>query len=472
MSPSKLNSLLTGVFVAIIFALGTSVVAQDVRLFRPYCDNTFGGGRRGNDGLYSSVSVLYRFIGAPKGGYIGATTVKGEDESRWVFDLSSAHTSATGSGFGVSHFPYQQHNNLRVNMMSASTGWGNRFEVGNRRGHHGWLVGGYDMGRQSNSLSANGVTLAMRDEGVFRINVYDALYASPGGWDAFALDVWNTNTNSIQTLPTTVEIFNAGYLWGFTDFDTEMVVGDETMTVRYGVFAPLPVIFESVDVRIRSKHRSAEAMYTYRANPFSWGGMELLGGARYWDFDDRFGFHGLGPVASPEGDRMTNAAAYSELSINARGQNRVFGPQFGIKLHRHNARWTYGAEGRFTAGINSQIARTQGHRVYNSDWRPIGAPQAIITETSPFGAGTYFGHRQNKTYFSPIGELRFNAAWQWTSAISFFGGVDGMFAGNIVRGHRVTDYVVRNDRAFGIRGNDRNATVFVYGVEMGVKVNR
>jgi hypothetical protein len=70
-------------------------------------------------------------------------------------------------------------------------------------------------------------------------------------------------------------------------------------------------------------------------------------------------------------------------------------------------------------------------------------------------------------------EFRLSADWQWTEAVSFFGAADAMFAGNIARGVRVTDYVVHSDGTiFGIRGNDRNASVTVFGVEGGIKVTR
>jgi hypothetical protein len=161
------------------------------------------------------------------------------------------------------------------------------------------------------------------------------------------------------------------------------------------------------------------------------------------------------------------------LTVDAEGNNRVFGPQFGIKLSRYNARWTFGAEGRFTGGINTQMVKTQGSLMPRSN--AIGT-EGLMGQWGPIGllnSNNNFGHKKSKSYFSPIGEARVSADWQWTEAVSFFGALDGMFAGNVARAVRVTDYVVHSDGTiFGIRGNDRKTSVMVYGAEGGIKVRR
>jgi len=249
-------------------------------------------------------------------------------------------------------------------------------------------------------------------------------------------------------------------------------------------------------------------MYTYRAHPYTWGSMELLAGARYWEFDDKFGFFGSGPAGSngnaignnvsPSGgngdeDADTGGTGsygplsiLSDMTINARGINRVFGPQVGMKLSRTNARWTFGAEGRAMAGINAQTVTTKGRIAANYDidgsntssmWGPAGhTADASTPQWMPIGlqySNQNFGHKKTQVYFSPVVEFRLSTDWQWTEAISIFGALDAMWADNIARGVRVTDYVVRSDGTiFGIRGNDRNTSVAVYGVEAGVKVRR
>jgi len=508
MSPTKLKSLLTGAFFAITIALASSVVAGDLRFFSPYTCQSFGGGRRGHDGVYGSLTGVYWSISAPRGGFIGATTAKGNDETRWVYDGRMVR---------------EQTNSVKINLMDPTTTLGTRLEVGNRRGHHGWLFSCYGLPRQNHHMSVQNMTMTIRDEGNFSIQTFVPPGVGPGGWGAMHLPpftvIWDREHNTLQSpvgnrhpmFPafadwqvvngvTAGSLDGIGYLWGYFHHSFE---DDGANYVVAGVFAPLPIWFSDVDISVSSSHRSGELMYTYRPHPFTWGSMELLAGARYWEFDDRFGFHGRGPTDDADdaeggaiGSNISPAfgpiSVLADMTINARGHNRIFGPQIGMKLQRHNARWTFGAEGRFTGGINAQAVRTQGNIATNfnhagnywTPWFPVGQPDpgeelpisSYTPQWTPVGLqfnNTNFGHRQNKTYFSPILEGRLSADWQWTSAVSFFGAVNGMFADNISRGYRITDYVVQSDGTiFGLRGNDRNTHVFVYGVEMGVRINR
>ena len=461
MSPLKLNSLLIGIALAMFVAVGSSTMAQDgLRLWKPYNPESFGGGRRCNDGVYGSLSGIYWSISTPKDGYIGATTAKGKDDTRWVYDQYRS---------------YVQTNSVKIEMMSPATSLGTRFEVGNRVGHHGWLVSGYGLPGQGHRMSVQDMSMVIRDEGNLNYDVYFADFPDE-------LYFWNSKTNKPNLKPIeiteTFEIVSGfGYLWGYFDYR------------GIGLFAPLPITFEEAKISVQSTHVSGELMYTYRPHPFTWGSMELLAGARYWEFKDEFGFRGANwePTDNDNdnNNNNTNTGTGTSLSVprtglqsmvvNAEGMNRIFGPQFGMKLSRHNARWTFGAEGRLTAGINFQTVQTKGS--LQPRITPLnGTATGDGGVRGPVGlqnSNYNFGHKQTKTYFSPIGELRFSADWQWTSAVSFFGALDGMFAGNVARGVRVTDYVVKSDGTiFGIRGNDRNTNVFVYGVEAGIKVKR
>ena len=487
MFPSKLNSLLTGTLVAIIIAVGGSVVAQDaLRLWKPYSPESFGGGRRSNDGVYCSVSGIYWSISAPGGGYVGATTTKGKDETRLVFDLNTATLR-------------EQTNSFRINMMTTDTSLGTRFEVGNRRGHHGWLVSAYGLYGQSRSVDIQNHKMAIRDEGKF---------AAPAGQVIFGEVqevgfLWGPNFGTVMVMDYVSQgpagnnvvgwvpesggwVFYRGHdiggyvldeweRWGYVPAGVEYYFPGLVEEPDQGIIAPLEVAFDDVNITVRSRHQSAELMYTYRMHPFTWGAMELLAGARYWDLEDEFGYSGVNSMnVGADGVTTTYGPirAFEDMVVDAKGYNRVFGPQVGIKLNRQNARWSFNAEGRLVGGINMQTARTSGHVTPHRDYTPIGLQDAVDLGDNRRTNNVYFGHRQNKTYFSPIGELRFSADWQWTDAVSFFGAVDGMCAGNIARGVRITDYTVKPGTIFGIRGNDRNASVAVYGVETGIKIRR
>ena len=526
MSSLKLNSLLTSVFLAMFIAMGGSAMAQDgLRLWKPYNPESFGGGRRSNDGVYGSISGIYWSFSTPEGGYIGATTASGSDETRWVY-----------SGYGLGKV-YAQTNSVKINMMSPTTTLGTRFEVGNRRGHHGWLVSGYGLPSQTHRMTVHNASMAIRDEGnlTFQPSAFSEGFF--GGMElARLIFVWDSAHNSlfdptapansryypfadwqmVDNLSGPSTISGIGYLWGY--FPHRLSSDGD---IPEAVFAPLPIWFANADIITRTTHMSAELMYTYRAHPFTWGSMELLAGARYWDFDDKFGFLGSGPrgtsrnINTVDEDSNTNNAnnannannnnnnnntnnatgnnndtygplsVLADMTVNAKGINRVFGPQVGMKLSRQNARWTFGAEGRFMAGINTQSLTTEGYIATNYDFSASNAEtlgpsghdvDAYTAKWVPVGlqyGNTNFGHKQNKTYFSPILELRLSADWQWTEAVSFFGAFDSMYAGNIARGVRITDYVVHSDGTiFGIRGDNHNTDVIVYGFEVGIKVRR
>jgi hypothetical protein len=321
-------------------------------------------------------------------------------------------------------------------------------------------------------MNVQNASLTIRDEGDFNYRLNDADLALGQTGLMWIWDGQNTHPPGWKLVDSTMlnstfpAITGLGYMWGYVNYIAEGGTG--------GVFAPLPIFFEDVNINVSSSHYSGELMYTYRAHPFAWGSMELLAGARYWEFKDSFGFAGTTLNGAPAPTPSTvPRSALNSMIVDAEGINRIVGPQVGIKLCRQNARWSFGAEGRLTGGINVQSVKTQGSLQPRTisftgpeaggQWGPLGLQNSNYN----------FGHKQNKTYVSPIAEFRFSADWQWTSAVSFFGAVDAMWAGNIARSVRVTDYVVQSDGTiFGIRGNDRNTSVAVYGLEAGIKVVR
>ncbi|MDR0522684.1 MAG: BBP7 family outer membrane beta-barrel protein [Planctomycetaceae bacterium] len=522
--------------------------AQDaLRLWKPYTPESFGGGRRTNDGIYASLSGIYWTISAPRGGYIGATTASGNEEHRYVLGND-------GATIGV-----YQANTLSASLMKSGATLGTRFEVGNRVGHHGWLVSAYSLPTRTYGLYQKNAALVFRDEGNFRFSPAVFMNSGSGttgststgttsGSGIEHIFVWNKGTNSYldsqgklpyndsnfhylitskQSIkdtnqnPQDIDVPNTipgiGYLWGWyvvtppssstddSSSDDTSGSGTTTNTVSstFAVLAPVPVSLRNVTIDARSKHQSAELLYTYRPHPFSWGSIEWVGGLKYWDFDDRFTF-GSGPKTQSSStdtgsdtdtdtdtgttDTTEAPAAFSAitaLNFRTRAQNRIFGPQIGIKMNRQNARWTFFVDARLTAGINMQSINLAGDLVYAGTETSAtdSSTDDSTTDTSTSSSSnvtligvdrnlTDFGHKQNKNYISPIVQFRFGADWQWTESVSVFGAFDTMYANNIARGYRVPDYVVKPGTLFGIRGNDHNASVMVYGIEAGIKLRR
>ena len=492
---------------------------EDGRLFRPYQAEAMGGKRRDRDGLYASLSAIYWTVSAPKGAYIGATTPGGQNETRDYF---------TGSAIR------SQTNDMSASNFSEVFNMGTRVEVGNRRGHHGWHVSGFGLPSTSSTIIADNVNFVIRDEGSINLVPTDTstLMGYMGGafvtvWDPNAAPGHQFENKDLVNLDPTTPIYNVGRLWGWfpLHYDPGPVFTDAKL-------APVPIMFHKMNVTNRVENWGLELSYTYRTHPFKWGGLELMAGARYWEFDDNFVIVGTGPEALvsdlvvvegedgeggggaltetpyPNVNAMGPVSLLATLDVDARGLNRIIGPQFGAKFQRQNGRWTFGSEIRFMAGINNQSLRTQGylgkHLAFNGDmgyWSVLAQGGAESDEEGgganypgthvdtaildqmwqqgvyPWlpvgmtGTGNYFNHKLSKTYFSPVVEWRIDADWKWTDALSFNVGFNTTFADNIARGYRITDFKVDNTSIFGIRGS-RNTSVLVYGVNFGLRLQR
>lgn len=505
---------------------------EGARLWKPYQEEEFGGKRRDRDGVYASLEAIYWTVSAPKGAYVGATTPDGKNETRAYY---------TGSAIR------EQSNSMSANNFDSEFKMGTRVEVGNRHGHHGWHFSGFGLPSTGSTVSAENVNFVIRDEGDITLKPIDILdgFGYHGGpvtvWDPSAANGYQLENKALTNLNATSTIHNVGMLWGWFPIHHD----GPPLTYDQSVLAPVPITFHTMDVTNRTENWGIELSYTYRTHPFKWGGLELMAGARYWEFDDHFNIYGGGPMAqvregfgsSSSGSSSSGSSEYvteylypasgnvnelgpvsllSSLSVEARGLNRVIGPQIGAKFKRQNGRWTIGSEIRFMAGVNNQSMRTQGYLgknlAFNLDMGyysnfsleevedsgsgsgsgntdledyvyPGGHTDATILDqmwqqgvypwlpVGMTGNGNYYNHKLNKTYFTPIVEWRIDADWKWTDAVSFNVGFNTTFADNIARAYRITDYKISNTEVFGIRGS-RNTSVLVYGVTFGLKMKR
>ena len=500
------KALLVGTLLVIALAFACTAFAEGMRPFRPLQPEEFGGQRRDRDGVYGSVEGFAATITMPTGNYIGRVLSSGKNDVRWAYNGSKE---------------YLQTNTMSASMFQNEFSMGTRVEIGNRQGHHGWLFSGYGVPQQTSSYSANNVSMVIGDpENIMMYPSEGAGFGSvtnAGFGIAEEFRIWNKNaapgTSHLQGEPVIVNFdtffSNLGYFWGFFPNHVHTPAG---IVWDFATLAPLPITFNHATITNRVENSSLELMYSYRAHPFRWGSAEFFAGGRYWDLTEKFGFVGRGPWYTYEdgvsesvltGQQNVNeygpVSVLAKMDVNARVNNRVIGPQIGAKVYRKNARWTFGMEGRFMAGINSQSILTKGnmasHLGWNVDMGTInedgtisgvggahgdtviveGANWQQIYPWIPFGPlnnTTTFHHRGHRTVFAPIVELRFDAEWQWTDAVSVNFGFTTMFADGVGRAVRVTDYKVDElGNIFGIRKNI-NDQLMVYGVNFGVKVTR
>ncbi|MDR0336182.1 MAG: hypothetical protein LBI18_03730 [Planctomycetaceae bacterium] len=512
MSLLKLKSFLTGLLLAIILATTSPVSAlEGMRLWAPYQPESFGGNRRSNDGFFAEFDAIFWKVDGPKSVPIGYTNPDGSNGSRWAYDGNKT---------------FLQTNSMNTNNLGVDFTLGTRIEFGHRRGHHGWLFSGYGISDCGGSFSAENGSMVIDDPE--NLTTY-AIYGSN-----FALsEVW-TNKGpgqegefvTIQEIPPflgwdsgnpQVPIRNVGYLWAWFPIQW----ADPWLEGR---LVPVPLNFARASVSNSVDIMSLELMYSYRAHPFKWGDMEFFAGARYWDFDDQLTFLGQGyadpyyevdPFEDVNNNNnnnnnnnednyglpgMSNSnslgawTVLADTKITGQVRNRIIGPQIGVKLQRRNARWTFGAEGRFMAGINNQSQTVSGYlgsNFINPELVPqIGGSTTSNNNNNNSGNGTLqdhgvlpyipigihhntqtFHHHRTKTYFSPGFELQLSAKWQWTDAVGIKVGFNSTIFDNIGRGAEVIEYKIQdNGQLFGLKVS--KTAVITYGVNFGLDIRR
>lgn len=504
MSLLKLKSFLTGLLLAIILATTSPASAlEGMRLWAPYQSESFGGNRRSNDGFFALFDAIFWKVDGPKSIPIGYTNPDGSSGSRWAYDGNKT---------------FLQTNSMNTNNLGVDFTLGTRVEAGYRRGHHGWLFSGYGLSDCGGSFSSENGSIVINDpENLTTYAIYEAttgfneIWQKDGTFKSIPMSStdWTNSVDLSDGIPQ-VPIRDVGYLWAW--FPIQWADWLE------GRLAPVPLNFARASVTNSVDIMSLELMYSYRTHPFKWGDMEFFAGARFWDFDDKMTFLGQGyedpyynsDVFEDEDDNssssdednsgqgMSNSnslgawTVLADTQITGQVRNRIIGPQLGVKFQRRNARWTFGAEGRFMAGINNQSQTVSGYigsNFINPELVPqIGGSTADgnsggtngplqqqgVLPYIPIGlhhsAQTFYHHR-NKTYFSPGFELQLSAKWQWTDAVGIKLGFNSTIFDNIGRGAEVIEYKIHdNGQLFGIKVS--KTAVITYGVNFGLDIRR
>ena len=110
------------------------------------------------------------------------------------------------------------------------------------------------------------------------------------------------------------------------------------------VVGETPVQFNSIYVQDKSRLQGVEALYMYRLSELPLGGtMEFTVGGRYFEMKDQF-------WVDARGGNLTDS--YWDTHTH----NEIGGPEIGARWYQPIGRFGFSAEGRFTAGLNSQAA--------------------------------------------------------------------------------------------------------------------
>jgi len=365
--------------------------------------------------------------------------------------------------------PYQILNGLQNVFPDAGFGMGDRYEIGYRDRGNGWMIGILDGPLQQQS-KAYGMSPTLQGSSLPGTPPIDPSYNGPVSADQlYALGFGNVHIN-FDTSP--------GYLQGFRDYLNFLegaLIGTQVGPIAYvgnygGILEPgnqndqnvtlpffrltddinengipgaivvitvLPdgslalttltdfgdlhtfnIAFDQVVVRTRAKMNGVEAMWTHELTNRHYQAkhqnnhIELGVGARYVQFEDYFSF-------------LANGGIMGQTFSNTWLDNDIVGPQVRAKWVNQRQRWRLSGTTSFVFGYNTQ------------NWNQ---ENGIGTELVPgavnrllYAQPTYSTHGLQKRDFSPIGELRLEAAYYLTQALALKAGYTGMYVGNIRR---------------------------------------
>jgi len=307
--------------------------------------------------------------------------------------------------------PTQQDGMPELNSLDTGTGsvwkWGDRMELGYIDGHHGFMFTSLSTQSQTSE------TYGTHDSVVFN---------DP--------DLGNGQHYLDTVLQTATLIPPA-----------EAVIGRT------------PVNFNSIYVQNKSRLQGLEALYIYRPAQLHEGGnLEFTVGGRYFELKDQF-------WVDARGGNLTDSF------WNTHSHNEIGGPEIGVRWFQPIGRFGISAEGRFTAGINSQSVDQDGLLA-----RELISGQNTAPQPTLMGASN-FNHSEHWIEFSPIIELRVEAHMQLTNIIAVKAGYTGIFVNNVVRAADMVDYTLPS---MGITRNLNGnlQSMFAQGLNLSIEFNR
>jgi hypothetical protein len=222
---------------------------------------------------------------------------------------------------------------------------------------------------------------------------------------------------------------------------------------------PLPLVWTTLSGQNSTRYWSIELEYIYRTEQRHNGEyFEFFAGPRYFEFDDSFNVSATGGIL---GDSMWDTNT----------ENHVIAGQVGARWFRKVGRWMLNAEGRFWAGLNCQNLSEQGVLATFANPGTTATGQPILM------APTAFEHSVFEREFNPGVELRLEARYQLTRAISMRVGWTGMWMDRVARASGLIDYSVQR-AAQGLPAGfdilpDRNLqNMWANGLTFGIDINR
>jgi len=469
------TAVLAGVFLMALPASGQGL--QDVQLFSPAEFSSYGGGVRPKEGFFFSFDLLYWSTSAPEGGPIG-------DPGAGTLKFYGPHLTDA----------VVQTNSLDTSVFTQQWENGERFEIGDRWRHHGWMLGTLRLkSNSSNVITANGVSMnwidpAMGPTGRHRLEgyyLYDLAGPVPVAPAADLVTVTERDPEGTPPdlfFPSIITIGLGGVVI-ITPGAPIPIPGTAVPGSLPAVLRELPVVFDDVKVKNKNDMWGTELMYSYRTHPQHHGGFfELFFGARYLEYNDLFSVDARNRIPgepdnpAEDDERVpywTPGASLANSNWSTTADNHIVGPQVALRWFRTSERWTLDTSGRFVAGFNNQNIFQQG--TLGSEWYPgikytsdIDEDLVDMQGRPLLMAKSSFTHQDHSVEWSPIVELRLNLQYQLTRGISIHGGWTGMWIDGIARGSSLNVYRLPD---MGLDMSENRQDVIVHGFNGGVQMN-
>ena len=351
-------------------------------------------------------------------------------------------------------------NSIDVAIPKTHSGSGNRWEFGWMDGHWGWMASildGVDMGdtyfygfddKRLDQLAA-----AQGTDGIdgFNSNQIVVIDGQPTVIAPIAPTPGEQAVLAVDGLLTVQVLFEDPFdlLVGFIDGNGGGIADDinNDLNLDENDMLRLAPTFDDVRVRHAANLQGVELISIRRKKPTYRGmGAEVYLGVRYLELKDTMDFLGRGGILA-------------DTSILTRANNRIIGPQFGFRLTKPKGRWNFTVQGRALFGANFLNIRQDGVIADHLTPGPAGVPFAL--------APSDFSNSLNDEKFSPVGELRAEAAMLLTRAIKLKVGWNGLVIGGATRATNATRWRLPN---MGIINSDEE--VFIQGVNAGFEINR
>jgi|GEM_PF-1922438 len=392
--------------------------------FAPSETSSYGKGPKPNIGFFFSYERLYWSPASPEKAYIGSET--------------GPIPFFPGDAMLGSFFPNGPSVDNR--FITAHGMWGNRWELGYTDvDDYGWLVSILDHVSQ----------------GTYRVD----------NQPAFMLGDPNGITDAFVNFPLNRD----------PDIEVPVNVG------------PIPATADELLMKNVLQLNGVELSRFYRARQLHNGAFfEVLYGVRWFNINDTFsaslsgngnssetitlqGFNYQPPVGPSELLDPTTASfsgnIFDATTWSMRANNNLIGPQIGFRLFRERQRWITSMSARFLAAANFQNLQLKTN---------IGSLTAINQAAQNDNLASNFRGlgsdiQEYTTTFSPMGEMRFNVAYNVTRAVNITVGYTGLVVGNVSRGSNSIDYDAVN--LIGIKRNT-DQIFWTNGLDFGVAINR